>query len=470
MILLPLGIILILAFAYSNTIALDLTWAHFSADGGDLIAAAATGGVPHPSGYPLYLILGRLFLQFPTGTLAFRTNLLSSVCTILASLFLYSYLVMQFKGRILQHLVAFLAAISYGLAPFVWGQALVTEIYALHGLLIIASLYVLSMKRNSLNEWLCGFVFGIAATNHVTAITLFPLLQFDFQKKLLLPLQSIFRRTIGVIIGLSLYLLLPLRASVDPPINWGDTSTFSGLLWLVSGRIYQPYWFSLTGLEVIQRFRAFAGLLVEQFTWFGVLLGIYGLLSMPPRRVLIPTFWIGSIFLFISIVYGSRDSQVNLIPFWLVFSIWLAYGMQDLLAIFREKSQLQWLLSGLYLVVIIVHIPSSFIHTDLTNDHQARDFINFAIKKLPQRSIVFVEGDEQIFSLWYAQFVEHQRSDIVIIAKDLLPYAWYLENLQHNYPELKMPHTDHTHSVELIAVNPDRDICYIGSDKPLYCQ
>ena len=469
MILLPLGIILILAFAYSNTIALDLTWAHFSADGGDLITAAATGGVPHPSGYPLYLILGRLFLLFPTGTLAFRTNLLSSVCTILASLFLYSYLVMQFKGRTLQHLVAFLAAISYGLAPFVWGQALVTEIYSLHGLLIIACLCVLSMKSNSVNDWMCGFILGIAATNHVTAITLFPLLLFDFQKKLLLPFQSNLRRTIGVIIGLSPYLLLPLRASVDPPINWGDASTLSGFLWLVSGRIYQPYWFSLTGLEMIQRFRAFAGLLVGQFTWVGVLLGSYGLLSMPTRRVFIPTFWIGSIFLFISIVYGSHDSQVSLIPFWLVFSIWLAYGLQDLLAIFREKAKLLWILPGLYLVVIIVHIPSSFIHTDLTNDHQARDFINSVMEKLPQRSLVFVEGDEQIFSLWYAQFAERQRSDIVIVAEDLLSYGWYLENLEHTYNGLKIPQTDQIQSLDLIAANPDRVICYIGPDKSLYC-
>ncbi len=469
MFLFPLGIVLILAFAYSNSIALDLTWANFSADGGDLIAALATGGVPHPTGYPLYLILGRLFLYFPTGTIAFRTNLLSSVCTILASLFLYGYLVMQFKGKILQHFIAFLAAISYGLAPFVWGQALVTEVYALHGLLIIACLYVLAMKRNSVKDWMCGFVFGIAATNHVTAITLFPLLLFDFQKKLLLPFRLFLKRTVGVFIGLSLYLLLPLRASVEPPMNWGDASTLSGFLWLVSGRLYQPYWLSLTGLEMIQRFRGFAGLLVEQFTWVGVLLGIYGLLSMPARRILIPTIWIGSIFLFISTVYGSRDSQVNLIPFWLVFSIWLAYGLQELLAIFREKVQLQWILLGLYLVVIIVHIPSSFIHTDLTNDHKARDFINSVMEKLPQRSIVFVEGDEQIFSLWYAQFAEHQRSDIVIVAEDLLSYSWYSENLLRNYPGLKIPQIDQIHSLDLIAANPDRVICYIDPDKPINC-
>jgi hypothetical protein len=469
MALFPIGIVLILAFVYSNTIALDLTWAHLSADGGDLIAAAATGGIPHPSGYPLYLILERSFLYLPAGTLAFRTNLLSSVCTILACLLLYKYLVVQFQGRTIQHFVAFLAAISYGLAPFVWGQALVTEVYALHGLLLIACIYVLSMEDNSVKGWVCGLVFGVAATNHATVITLFPLLLLDHQKKLLLPFRSILQRAIGVTIGLSPYLLLPLRASVDPPVNWGDASTLSGFLWLISGRIYQPYWFSLTGPEMIQRFRAFAGLLLEQFAWAGVLLGIYGLLSKHPRRVFIPTIWMGMVFLFISIFYGSRDSQVNLIPFWLAFSIWLAYGLQDMLAIFREDSRLQWILPGLYLVVIMIHFPSSLIRNDLTNDSQARDFINTSIEKLPQRSIVFVEGDEQTFSLWFAQFAEHQRLDIVIIVDDLLPYDWYTENLQRNYPGLKIPQSDQIHSLDLIAANLGRVVCYIGPNKSLYC-
>ena len=41
------------------TAAPGLTWAHFGADGGDLLAAAAVHGIPHPPGYPLYLLLLR---------------------------------------------------------------------------------------------------------------------------------------------------------------------------------------------------------------------------------------------------------------------------------------------------------------------------------------------------------------------------------------------------------------------------
>ena len=48
-------------------------------DGGDLIAAASTLGVPHPTGYPTYTLLARLALLFPIRALAYRTNVLSAV-------------------------------------------------------------------------------------------------------------------------------------------------------------------------------------------------------------------------------------------------------------------------------------------------------------------------------------------------------------------------------------------------------
>src|ERR1700735_3304651 len=54
-------------------------------DSGEIIGALATGGVIHPPGYPLYAILGRLFLHVPHGSIAWRVNLFSAVCDALAT-------------------------------------------------------------------------------------------------------------------------------------------------------------------------------------------------------------------------------------------------------------------------------------------------------------------------------------------------------------------------------------------------
>jgi hypothetical protein len=303
----PLFLVLILGGCYSLSIAPSLTWAHFSADGGDLISAVVTGGVPHPGGYPLYLILARGFQLLPVGSLAFRTNLLSAFCTILTALLLYTYLLAQFRGRPMAQFSSFFAAIAYGLAPFVWGQALVTEVYALHSLLIMLCLYVLSLKESKLNEWMCGFVFGIAATNHLTAIMMLPLLVLGRGGKLFISTSDLLKRCAGVAGGLSLYLSLPVRAYFNPPINWGNASALDGFFWLISGQLYRQYLFSLPLADVFQRLRAFAGFLFDQYTWLGVLFGIYGLVSLSSRRIAISTVWMAVVFLLLAIFYWTDD-------------------------------------------------------------------------------------------------------------------------------------------------------------------
>ncbi|HID51919.1 MAG TPA: DUF2723 domain-containing protein, partial [Anaerolineae bacterium] len=70
---------------YWLTLAPDLTAAHWGGDGGELITAAVTLGVPHPPGYPTYVLLGKLFGFLPVGSVAYRFNLFSAVAVALAA-------------------------------------------------------------------------------------------------------------------------------------------------------------------------------------------------------------------------------------------------------------------------------------------------------------------------------------------------------------------------------------------------
>ena len=63
---------------YARTLAPGLTWAHHAADGGDLLAAALVGGVPHPSGYPTYQLLLRTAVALFPGEPARAGNWLSA--------------------------------------------------------------------------------------------------------------------------------------------------------------------------------------------------------------------------------------------------------------------------------------------------------------------------------------------------------------------------------------------------------
>jgi len=58
-------------------------------DSGELIVASCSLGLPHPPGYPLFAMIGWLFTHIPFGSFAWRVNLFSAVCGIIASAFLY---------------------------------------------------------------------------------------------------------------------------------------------------------------------------------------------------------------------------------------------------------------------------------------------------------------------------------------------------------------------------------------------
>src|SRR4051812_40341951 len=148
-------------------LAPGVTWANDGADSGDLITAAATLGVAHPTGYPTYLILARLFQLIPLGDLAFRTTLLSAAAGLLAALVVYSIvraLVGELGWRTI--VVAGTAALALGLAPVFWSQAVVAEVYTLNALFVgLILLFTLrAIQRPAAAPWhtpLQGLVVGL---------------------------------------------------------------------------------------------------------------------------------------------------------------------------------------------------------------------------------------------------------------------------------------------------------------------
>ena len=84
-----IGVAITAAAGYALTLAPGLTWAHNGADGGDLAAAVAGLGVPHPPGYPAYVLLGKVFALLPLRDIAFRLNIMSAACAAVTAVLVY---------------------------------------------------------------------------------------------------------------------------------------------------------------------------------------------------------------------------------------------------------------------------------------------------------------------------------------------------------------------------------------------
>lgn len=479
---LPVILAVSLMTVYLGTMAPGITWANDGSDGGDLITAAATGGIAHPTGYPLFLLLARVFQLVPVGSLAFRTNLMSAFAAVSASVLVY-FLLTRFLAASkdgTDWLAGLVAAYAFGLSPLIWSQAVITEVYALHILFVVLLLYlssdqvILSSAQKNLDCAL-GLTFGLAMGNHVTTILTLPILLFPtiFRKPTStgmknlkdtwqLDSRSLLRRLAWMGAGLLVYLTLPLRALSKPPVNWGNPINLNGFGWLVSGRLYQDQLFVLSPDFIWARTRAVAALVIEQFGIPGLLLGLVGVIVFYRHSHLYRnTIWVVFAFSVFSIGYAADDSYVNLIPAFLCFAIWIGLGAAELMKIFSKKLERIGVMFGLiFLLYLFLLAGSHWNQVDASQDLRAKNFGNEVLAKAPANAIVFAKGDKAIFTLWYFHFALKDRSDLVVVVPDLLHFDWYQETLRVTYPELEIP--DSLPFPEAVMTeNPERPACYV---------
>src|SRR5690242_11534123 len=70
----------IAAFIFPFTLyLLTLAPTIYNLDSAELTTAAATGGITRATGYPLYLLLGRLWSHIPIGDIGYRMNMFSAI-------------------------------------------------------------------------------------------------------------------------------------------------------------------------------------------------------------------------------------------------------------------------------------------------------------------------------------------------------------------------------------------------------
>src|SRR5207237_1167517 len=130
--------------------------------------------VPHPTGYPLYMLLGHAAIRLlPWGDAAYRMNLLSAICAAAA------VAVAHRLGERLTSMIAggWVAALLLALAPLFWEQATITEVYPLSCLLALALLLemVLWDQTGDLRhlKW-AAFLTGLNLVHHLSISLLAP--------------------------------------------------------------------------------------------------------------------------------------------------------------------------------------------------------------------------------------------------------------------------------------------------------
>jgi hypothetical protein len=93
--------------------------------------------IAHPTGYPLYTLLARLFASGPWQNVAWGVNLLSAVSAALAVGLVY-----LIARRLARRLSAVIGALALAVSPVFWSQSVVAEVYTLNAAFVALLLWV----------------------------------------------------------------------------------------------------------------------------------------------------------------------------------------------------------------------------------------------------------------------------------------------------------------------------------------
>lgn len=406
-------------------------------DSGELIAAAWHFGIPHPPGYPLWTILCGIFVHIiHAGSVAFRANLFSAVCSSAAAAVAYAAI----REMRVSKPVAAAAALIWIWSRWSWSQSVITEVYALNSLLTAGILWCgLRWSNVGRNRLLivASLLLGLGMSNHHTiglvglAVALWILLlrlRLIFDWKLVLVCTGMF------LVGLLPYSYLYIRAADEPAINWGDPSTPRRFWEHVSRhhygafgpqKVHEPR--SLPRL--MRQLHYFGASIVDDLTpWLtgAAIVGMYPMIRRQRRLLLLVLLWLASAGV-LFVVMANYDSDVAsqwatrvfFIPVTLGLVIPIASGLQSAIDFMRRKLEHQRRLAGLMIAGLVIAGPglqaaSHWHQCNYSNYWYAYDHGRNLLKCMLPNALVFPSGDHDTFTLTYLILVERLRNDVLI--------------------------------------------------------
>jgi hypothetical protein len=171
--------------------------------------------------------------------------------------------------------------------------------------------------------------------------------------------------------------------------------------------------------------------------------------------------WIVAASLAFVVGYATTDSFMYLIPAFLCFAIWIGIGFWGMMGALPQRFGKIATLAGLiFILVLLLQARNHWLQVDASHDLRAESFGMEVTSLAPVNAIVFANGDRAIFALWYFQFALQKRTDLAIIATDLLHFEWYQQMLHSTYPDLNLP-GPFPFAETVVMANAERPVCYV---------
>ena len=306
-------------------------------------------GIAHPSGYPLYILIGKLFSLLPVSSIAWRINLSSAIFGALASGMLYLTLRALLACPLpnpkckTHHLIPLLAALTLAFSPTLWARAIEAEVYTLNTLLVALALWLMvAWSQDKLPSDralpLLGLLTGVGIASHLTLGALALLVAPLALARKPRPRTWLLAMGLGLA-GMAIYLYIPLRWPALHEGAWMSLDHFFRFVTNAeSGGALHPWAF----IQDPPRWTLVFRLVRLQVTLPGMLLAALGLGWLARHH------WplaLGSLLAFgawvwfnLSFYVAEPDYAAFLIPGHVVVIAWLGIGAQSLFRWLHKRA------------------------------------------------------------------------------------------------------------------------------------
>ncbi len=290
-----------------------------------------------------------------------------------------------------------------------------------------------------------------------------------------------------IILGYSTYTQVIIRANANTPMNENDPSTLKKLVSYLNREqygdapfmkrrwsqepqhqgIYTNYksdWDYLVRYQLDEMFMRYflwqyagsegdfqgAGVNWKQLWGIPLIIGLFGFYyHWKKDKVMWWVFF--NFFLLMGLIMAlyfnmqnpqPRERDYFFVGAFFVFSLWIGIGTIGIIDSIRDavkNEQLQKYLTYGALIFCLAFVPvnmarTNFKSADRSGDYVAWDYSYNLLQSCEPDAILFTNGDNDTFPLWYLQDVEGVRRDVRIVNLSLVNTSWYIAQLKHGEP------------------------------------
>ncbi len=273
-----------------------------------------------------------------------------------------------------------------------------------------------------------------------------------------------------VMIGYFSYAIILIRSGLNPPLDENNPETFTKLVAYLNREQYgvtglwssfwprnAPLWdYQINYMYIRYFLQNFMDL--PRYYALPLLLGLFGAAhhfskDWKHASVVLNLFLLTGLAIVAYVNQNDpqpRERDYSYVGSFFAFAIWIGIGTQAVLEwvsdLLREKrSHLNGLaVTGVLLLLLLpVNMMARNYHThSRAGNYVAWDYAWNMLNSMEPNAIVFTNGDNDTFPLWYLQYVEHVREDVRVVNLSLLNTGWYIRQLRDEEPRVPLSMDD----------------------------